>query len=262
VITRPVRCLALILTQIILVTPAIAGEKKQGWATTEENPGGVTAGASGFDISQAQADAEAIALSSPVSIACARARPSDGGVPLSQLAASASPDCVAFVLLRAADSVILGPSPEPVDLLPAAFDKARDLAVSPTIEIAPARLGLTGLASFFWLAEEPPIVSATAEVPGLSVTAEATPVRYVWHFGDGSNLVTDHPGRPWTFHRPGNVAHTYETKAIYDLTAEVVYEARWRTNGGPWQPLGFFSTADSTDYQVQELIAVLARSRR
>lgn len=197
---------------------------------------------------------------------CAETRAGDGGVDVEfDFAATSIGDCYAFVILRGGldprEPLPLGPI-GPGDLLPTAFDRVRDLAELPQLEFAPSRVGLTGLTSYFWLAEEPPTVSATAAVPGLSVTAEASPVRYIWRFGDGADLVTAGPGRPWTKHKPGTVGHLYEVKGDYDLTVEVVYEARWRINGGPWEPLGYFSNADSEPYRVQELIAVLTRSRR
>ncbi|HYO60293.1 MAG TPA: PKD domain-containing protein, partial [Actinomycetota bacterium] len=129
---------------------------------------------------------------------------------------------------------------------------------------APARLGLTGLRSYFWVGDDLEPVTATAGVPGLTVTAEARPVRYRWEFGDGTNRTTQHPGRPWTRARDGNVGHLYETKGRYEPSVTVVWAARWRIGRGPWADLGYFSTSGSTDYRVRQMIAVLVRgaSRR
>jgi hypothetical protein len=41
------------------------------------------------------------------------------------------------------------------------------------------------------------------------------------------------------------------------VAIDVVWEARWQLNGGPWQSLGYFTTSDSRDYPVQEVITVL-----
>jgi PKD domain len=135
------------------------------------------------------------------------------------------------------------------------------LAQDPALEIAPSRIGLTGLDSFFWLAEEPRPVQATASAGGLSVTAEARPVQYVWDFGDDTDKVTEDPGRPWTRWRDGSVAHMYETRARYDVSVEVVWSARWRIGAGTWVPLGFFSNSDTREYPVRQMIAMLVRSR-
>ncbi len=40
--------------------------------------------------------------------------------------------------------------------------------------------------------------SATAAVPGVSVTATATPTQAVWSMGDGGSVVCHSPGTPWT----------------------------------------------------------------
>jgi hypothetical protein len=136
-----------------------------------------------------------------------------------------------------------------------------DLAEDPALEIAPSRIGLTGLDSFFWLAEEPRPVQATASAGGLSVTAEARPVQYVWDFGDDTDKVTEEPGRPWTRWRDGNVAHMYEKRARYEVAVEVVWSARWRIGAGAWEPLGFFSNSDSRPYPVRQMIAMLVRPR-
>jgi hypothetical protein len=135
------------------------------------------------------------------------------------------------------------------------------LAPDPELDMAPARIGLTGLPSFFWVGNELRPVSATAGVPGITVTAEARPVTYLWDFGDGHDTSTDHPGRPWTETHSGNITHLYETKGGYETTVEVIWAARWRVNDGAWQDLGYFSTSDTADYPVREMIAVLVRRR-
>jgi hypothetical protein len=71
--------------------------------------------------------------------------------------------------------------------------------------------------------------------------------------------MTEHPGRPWSESRPGNIGYTYETKGRYDVSVEVVWNARWRIGTGPWRALGFFSTVDSRNYPVQEIVPVLTQ---
>jgi hypothetical protein len=150
-----------------------------------------------------------------------------------------------------------GPSLE--ELIRTAADRAIALAISPDIKVAPDGVGLTGLPSYFWLAQRPQPISATAGAGGITVTAEAYPTQYVWTFGDGGDLVTTTSGRPWTRDVPGNIEYTYETRGRYDLSVEVIYQARWRVDGGPWQSLGFFSTSDLRTYPVRQVVAVLVR---
>lgn len=151
------------------------------------------------------------------------------------------------------------PRPSPESLAQAAYDRMISLAPSPELDLAPARIGLTGLPSFFWVGNDLRPVTATAGVRGLTVTAEARPVRFLWDFGDGATRTTQHPGRPWSKGRRGNVGHVYETKGRYEPSVTVVWAARWRRNGGAWNDLGYFSTTGSADYPVREMIAVLVR---
>ena len=152
-----------------------------------------------------------------------------------------------------------GPSPEQSSSL--AADRAIALAAEPQLRLAPGRIGLTGLQSFFWLARAPQPITATAGAGGLIVTAEARPVQYRWSFGDGSEKVTEHSGRAWTERVPGDISHTYQTRGAYDLEVEVIWESRWRIGGGAWQHLGYFSNSDTATYPVREMVALLVRPR-
>jgi hypothetical protein len=151
------------------------------------------------------------------------------------------------------------PSPEQLAML--AADRAMSIAPRPKLALSPRSIGLTGLRSFFWVGEDLPTVSAQASIPGMVVEAEARPLQYLGDFGDGSTKTTSSPGRPWTKRRPGNIAHLYETKGRYDVVLEVVWQARWRINGGAWRPLGYFSNSDEVSYPVREMRAMLVRSR-
>lgn len=151
--------------------------------------------------------------------------------------------------------------PSPEQLAAAAADRAIALAPEPQLRVAPARIGLTGLPSYFWLAREPEPISAQASAGGLVVTAEARPVEFVWDFGDGGEKVTSHSGRRWSPRRAGNIAHLYETKGRYGLTIDVIWEARWRVGGGLWQSLGYFSNSDARLYPVREVVAALVVPR-
>lgn len=153
------------------------------------------------------------------------------------------------------------PRPSPETLAQAAFDRVISLAPSPELDVAPGRIGLTGLPSFFWVGNELAPVTATAGVRGLTVTAEARPAAYRWDFDDGTTRTTQHGGRPWTRQRDGNVGHLYETKGRYQPAVTVTWAARWRINGGAWRDLGYFSTTDAIEYRVREMVAALVRRR-
>jgi hypothetical protein len=153
------------------------------------------------------------------------------------------------------------PPPSPEELAQIAIDRAAAAAAVPELRLAPSSVGLTGLDSYAWLARRPQAIEAVASVPGLTVIAQARPVQYVWDFGDGTTLVTDHPGRPWTLDQPGNIAHLYESRGTYSVGVEIIWNARWQIAGGPWTDLGFFSTSGSRPYPVRQIVARLVPGR-
>ena len=259
------RLVVSITALLLILTPrARADEHATGIGSILPDQNGVfsEAGQSGYEPQGLQV----IDTSSPAAQAsqpCARARPGDGGVEIENLVASTpNPDCVSYVLLRPADPLEPVAPGDPGPLVAEAYDRARSLAGAPQLELVPQRAGITGLPTYVWLGRRPPVVSATAVAGPLSVTAEGRPVAYVWDFGDGTTVTTEHHGRPWTPRVPGSIGHLYEAKGTYPLSVEVLYQARWRIGGGPWRPLGYFTTASGVDYPVQEVIAVLTRSRR
>ncbi|CAN5772911.1 hypothetical protein BH18ACT15_BH18ACT15_14080 [soil metagenome] len=193
-----------------------------------------------------------------------------------QVAPSGSSDCMSFVVLPSGRPAPTQPSkpskgngdkggsaPEPpsyAQLAQLISERVIALAPAPSIAAAPNEIGLTGLDSFFWLAEPLAPVTATAEAPGITVSATASPVRYEWSFGDGGALTTDGPGRPWRAGRPGDISHLYETKGRYDVSVTVVWAARWQIGDGPSQPLGLFATSGSRAYPVREVVSRLTQS--
>ncbi len=151
--------------------------------------------------------------------------------------------------------------PSPYELAWLAADRAMSVAEWPQLEIAPGRLGLTGLRSYFWLQRAPASVTASASVPGLVVTAEAHPVRYTWSFGEGRSRATAHPGRAWSRRRSGDVSHMYERRGRYRVGVTVLWEARWRMGTSAWQHLGYFGNEDTRIYRVRQMVAMLTRAR-
>lgn len=151
--------------------------------------------------------------------------------------------------------------PTPDEVARRLADRAIALAPRPRLRFAPARRGLTGLPSFFWLAERPRPITATAGVGGLLVTAQARPVQFVWNYGDGTDAATRGPGRRWTKRRAGTIKHTYEGKGRYALEVEVIWQARWRIGTGEWLSLGYFTNSTSRDYRVRSIVPVLVKPR-
>ena len=151
--------------------------------------------------------------------------------------------------------------PTPDEVARRLTDRAIRLAPRPQLRFAPGRRGLTGLPSYFWLGEPPEPIVARAGVGGLTVTAQARPVQYIWNYGDGQDKATRRPGRRWTKKRPGSIHHTYEAKARYAVTVEVIWQARWRIGTGAWQSLGYFTNSSTRTYRVRSIAPVLVRAR-
>lgn len=151
------------------------------------------------------------------------------------------------------------PLPSPQQLAWIAADRAMAVAERPDLRIAPSRIGLTGLRSFFWLDHAPPTVWATASVPGVVVTAQAEPVTYGWSFGEGPARTTEDIGRAWSRRAPGSISHTYEGRGRYRVSVEVIWQARWRIGSGRWMHLGYFSNSTERRYPVRQLVGRLSR---
>ena len=152
-------------------------------------------------------------------------------------------------------------APSPEEVAARLFDRAVALAPRPELEVAPSRVGLAGLRTFFWLDETPQPIVATAAAGPTTVTAVADPVQYLWDFGDGGDRLTESSGTSWSPRRRGSIGHVFQASGRFDLDVEVIWQARWRSGGGAWQPLGYFSTSDSRPYAVREVLAWLVRQR-
>ncbi|MGY4898623.1 hypothetical protein ACWEEK_23950 [Micromonospora aurantiaca (nom. illeg.)] len=109
--------------------------------------------------------------------------------------------------------------------------------------------------------------SARASVPGVSVTATATPTKVRWSFGDGSpDLTCVGPGKPWTSGTDPRAAspcgHTYtrssatERDTVFTLRATVTWSVTWSGpgGGGTLAPLTTTSTVTVRVAQSQAVV--------
>jgi hypothetical protein len=89
------------------------------------------------------------------------------------------------------------PPPSPAQLAQQAYSQLR--LPSPRIEANPTGEQLVGLPTWLWLDHAGwGDVSATASVPGVSVTAVARPTLASWSMGDGATLTCMGPGTAFT----------------------------------------------------------------
>src|SRR5215831_9779779 len=117
--------------------------------------------------------------------------------------------------------------------------------------------GLTGLASWFWLAGNPQMADATATAGPLTVTVHAALLDVVWDFGDGSGVSSGSDlGRP--FPAQSSIQHVYQTDTFgrpggYSCVVLVRYRVTYSANGGPFAELGTKAQPYSASYQVNQL---------
>jgi hypothetical protein len=111
--------------------------------------------------------------------------------------------------------------------------------------------------------------SATASVPGVSVTATARPVKVAWSMGDGSTRTCEGPGTVWT---PGtdpraaspDCGYTYRRSSAgrpggaYTVSATVTWEVSWSGAGQSGTVPGL-ETTGQVQTRVQESQAVVSR---
>lgn len=122
-----------------------------------------------------------------------------------------------------------------------------------------------------WLALDPASwrpQSATASVPGVSVTATARPVSAAWSMGDGATVTCVGPGTAWTSGTDPSAAspdcgHVYRRPSAgapggaYTVSVAVTWEVTWAGAGQSGTVPGL-STTGQVQTQVQESQAVVS----
>ena len=129
-----------------------------------------------------------------------------------------------------------------------------------TVGVNPA-VGLAGLPSWFWVeGYAGGTLSGSASLDGASVDVEIRPQGYEWSFGDGATLSTASLGRAYP--QQSDVRHTYERSShaaggAYAVELAITWSARYRENGGAWQPLAPIPGSYTLSYPVRQLQSVL-----
>lgn len=140
----------------------------------------------------------------------------------------------------------------------------------PVIQSSPApwALQLTGLPTWLWVA---PGVwrpqSQTAQVPGESVTATATPVSASWQMGDGQTVTCHGPGTEYTAaDNPAaespTCGYTYARSSAgqpggaYQVRVTITWDINWAGAGGAGGALPPLFTQAAAAMQVAESQAV------
>ena len=84
---------------------------------------------------------------------------------------------------------------------------------------------------------------------GTPVQVRATPVEFVWDFGDGSApLVTTDPGRPYPDY---SVAHLYASRGTFEVQLVTTWQGVYQVAGaGPWLAVAGTAQTTSATYAV------------
>ncbi|MFF4506658.1 hypothetical protein [Streptomyces sp. NPDC001401] len=153
------------------------------------------------------------------------------------------------------------PQPTPAQLAQVARNQLR--LPSTQIQANPAGEQLVNLPTWLWLDRgEWGTVSATASVPGVSVTAVARPKSVVWTMGDGRSVTCGGPGTPhgasMSPKSPSpDCGYTYRTSSAgqpdsaYAVSATVHWTVTW-AGAGQTGVFPDMTTTSNADFRVAE----------
>lgn len=155
-------------------------------------------------------------------------------------------------------------APSPEQLARQAYSQLR--LPSPSIAASPEGPQLVRLPTWLWIENGWEPVSATASVPGVSVTATAKPTKVQWSMGEGGSRTCDGPGTPYSSDRNPRSAspdcgYTYRRASGdggFRVTATVSWSVSW-SGAGESGTFDDLSTTDSTSFVVEEVGAVNGR---
>ncbi|MDZ7674593.1 MAG: hypothetical protein U5K30_05945 [Acidimicrobiales bacterium] len=102
---------------------------------------------------------------------------------------------------------------------------------------------IVGIDTWLWIdpaAWEP--ISATASIPGLAVSATATPHHVTWDLGDGTTVTCHGPGTPYDDSRPPSeqstdCSHLYQDAGAHTASATITWTVEWSATDGTGGPL-------------------------
>lgn len=150
--------------------------------------------------------------------------------------------------------------PSPAELAQMARKQLR--LPSPSIAANPAGDQLVNLPTWMWLSGGWGPVSATASVPGVSVTAVATPTSVTWAMGDGSTVTCTGAGTPYKAGTDPKApspdcGHVYRRSSAsqpgqaYPVTATVHWTVTW-SGAGQGGTFPDMTTTGNATFRVAE----------
>ncbi|MFI6985865.1 ATP/GTP-binding protein [Embleya sp. NPDC050154] len=154
------------------------------------------------------------------------------------------------------------PPPTPAEL--GAQASAQIPLDAPAVHLTPGpgKTGLVGLPTWLWVDATPAAwgpATATAAVPGLSVTATARVDRITWTMGDGAVVTCTTPGTPYSpargAHPSPDCGHTYTRPGVHVVTATTHWSITW-AGGGQTGTLAATRTTTVGDIRAGEMQAL------
>ncbi|KOX13361.1 hypothetical protein [Nocardiopsis sp. NRRL B-16309] len=148
---------------------------------------------------------------------------------------------------------------------------------APKISTSPDADGLVLVHTPVWLwveEEDWADATATAEVPGLSMTVTAVPSGIRWTMGDGTEIVCEGSGTPYdpAAHDPASESpdcgHVYtrasgtQDGGAYTVTAAINWEISWEFSDGTNGTLGTAATSSEVAVTVEEAQGLVSGSGR
>ncbi len=130
----------------------------------------------------------------------------------------------------------------------------------PAGEVVAPEFTLVNLDTTFYT--EPRPIDRTLDIIGYAVEVQISPVRFLWHWGDGESQTTHTPGQPYP---STEITHTYlratDESASLSVSVDVTYSARYRVDGGGWLDIPESITVDGADtaMPVKQASAVLVQ---
>lgn len=151
------------------------------------------------------------------------------------------------------------PGPSPAALAQRAYEQLQ--LPEPAIEASPSGDQLVQVPTWLWL-EYWGEVSATASVPGVSVTATAHPESVEWSMGDGTTVECTGPGTPYRAQADPSspspdCGHTYHSSSAgqpdeaYPVSVEVRWTVTW-VGAGQSGTFPGLTTEATTSFRVEE----------
>ena len=170
---------------------------------------------------------------------------------------------------QAPDALAPTPAPPSAEVLALQASQQVPLVV-PRPQTAPPPGGelLVGLPTWLWI--EPAAwqsFTATATVPGISVTVTATPRYVVWQMGNDEEITCTGPGTPWDpagdDGQRTDCSYTYqwvsahEPDGVYHASATITWAVTWTASTGETGTLADASRTATLDLAVTERQAVI-----